>query len=200
MAGHGRRAVHGRRVAGDEAWVHALSVSAWALHGILAFAFVSLQSGHSSVLEVFFWLALILVVCAVALWPFAGRDQRAELKLERPSWADRIDFKEPPTEPRNAVSGRSTPVTHGPFALGERRILTLRLGHVVCPPAEPTAATRAYEYGYTAVNGRYQRHTATCVTCVPRRLARFAIVSAAVHRGSLGAIGRERHNEKRRLR
>jgi hypothetical protein len=85
---------------------------------IVACAFASLQSGQSSVLEVFFWLALILVVCAVALWPFAGRDQRAELKLERPCWADRIDFKEPPAEPRNAVSSRSAPVDSRTFRAG----------------------------------------------------------------------------------
>lgn len=80
------------------------------LAGILASAFVSLQSGQSSVLEVFFWLGLILVTCAVALWPFAGRDQRAELALERPSWADRVDFREPPAVPRVAASGRGAPV------------------------------------------------------------------------------------------
>ena len=81
-----------------------------ALAGILACAFTSLQSGQSSVLEIFFWLALILVACALALWPFAGRDQRAELMLERSSWADRIDFKEPAAAPRSSAGGRNTPV------------------------------------------------------------------------------------------
>ena len=80
------------------------------LAGILACAFTSLQSGQSSVLEILFWLGLILVASAVALWPFAGRDQRAELKLERLSWADRIEFKEPPSAPRSAVSGRGSPI------------------------------------------------------------------------------------------
>lgn len=81
-----------------------------ALAGIMACAFASLQSGQSSILEIFFWLALILVACAVALWPFAGRDQRAELKLERASWADRIDFQEPPAASRSTVSARGAPV------------------------------------------------------------------------------------------
>ena len=82
-----------------------------ALAGILACAFVSLQSGQSSVLEIFVWLALILVTCAIALWPFAGRDQRAELKLERLSWADRIEFRSnPPAVPRSAAPGRGAPV------------------------------------------------------------------------------------------
>ncbi|MBX9590491.1 MAG: hypothetical protein K2X43_14385 [Hyphomonadaceae bacterium] len=80
------------------------------LAGILASAFVSLRSAETGVLAVFFWLAVILVACAVALWPFAGRDQRAELKLERPSWADRIEFREPPAVPRSAVSGRTSPL------------------------------------------------------------------------------------------
>jgi hypothetical protein len=81
-----------------------------ALAAILACAVASLQTGESSVLEVVFWLGLILVTCAAMLWPFAGRDQRAELRLERPSWADRIDFTEPPAAPRSALSARGTPV------------------------------------------------------------------------------------------
>ena len=76
------------------------------LAGILASAFFSLQSGQPSLLEVFAWLGVILVVCAVALWPFAGRDQRAELELERLSWADHIEFREPPAVPRTAASAR----------------------------------------------------------------------------------------------
>jgi hypothetical protein len=80
------------------------------LAGIVAGACVSLQSGTPSLLEVFAWLGVILVVCAVALWPFAGRDQRAELKLERISWADHIEFREPPAVPRTAASARGIPV------------------------------------------------------------------------------------------
>jgi hypothetical protein len=83
---------------------------ALALAGILASAFASLRSGNSDVIEIFGWLGAILVTSVVALWPFAGRDQRAELKLERPSWADRIDFREPPAVPRSAVSARGAPV------------------------------------------------------------------------------------------
>lgn len=80
------------------------------LAAILGSAFVSLQSGQSSVLEIFFWLGAILVTCAVALWPFAGRDQRAELELERLSWADHIEFREPPAVPRVAAPDRGAPV------------------------------------------------------------------------------------------
>lgn len=80
------------------------------LAGIVASAFVSLRTGQSGVLEIFVWLALILVTCAVALWPFAGRDQRAELKLERLSWADRIEFREHSSVPRTAAPGRGAPV------------------------------------------------------------------------------------------
>jgi hypothetical protein len=80
------------------------------LVGIIASAFFSLQSGQPSLLEVFAWLGVILVVCAVALWPFAGRDQRAELELERLSWADHIEFREPPAVPRTAASARGLPV------------------------------------------------------------------------------------------
>jgi hypothetical protein len=76
---------------------------------ILASAFFSLQSGQSSVLEIFFWLGAILVTCGVALWPFAGRDQRAELELERQTWADNIEFRETPAVPRTAMSGRGAP-------------------------------------------------------------------------------------------
>lgn len=79
------------------------------LAAILASAFVSLQSGQSGVLEIFFWLGAILVTCAVALWPFAGRDQRAELELERQTWADNIEFREPPAVPRTDMSGRGAP-------------------------------------------------------------------------------------------
>jgi hypothetical protein len=86
------------------------AVFALVLAGIIAGAYVSLQSGQPSLLEVFFWLGVMLVVCAVALWPFAGRDQRAELKLERISWADHIEFREPPAVPRTAASARGVPV------------------------------------------------------------------------------------------
>lgn len=78
------------------------------LIGLLACSFLSLRSGESSVLEIFLWLGALLVACAVALWPFAGRDQRAELKLERPSWADRVEFHDGPPVPRTAASPRGT--------------------------------------------------------------------------------------------
>ena len=82
------------------------------LVAILACAFVSLRSEQSGVLDIFLWLGLLLVTCAVALWPSAGRDQRAELKLERPSWADRVEFREGPSVPRTAASPRGVS-THG---------------------------------------------------------------------------------------
>jgi hypothetical protein len=34
----------------------------------------------------------MLAVSALALWPSTGRDQRAELELERRGWGDRIEF------------------------------------------------------------------------------------------------------------
>lgn len=86
------------------------AVFALVLAGVLVCAFFSLKSGQSSVLEVFVWLGLILVVSGIALWPTTGRDQRAELKLERLSWADRIEFKEPSPAPRSSASERGIPV------------------------------------------------------------------------------------------
>ena len=60
------------------------------LAAILASAFDQSAVGPvERVLEIFFWLGAILVTCGVALWPFAGRDQRAELELERQTWAER---------------------------------------------------------------------------------------------------------------
>jgi hypothetical protein len=61
--------------------------------GLILLAAFNLQSETATILHVFFWLFLVLVVSGVTLWPSTGRDQRAELRLERPSWADRIDFK-----------------------------------------------------------------------------------------------------------
>ena len=90
------------------------------LAAILASAFVSLQSGQSSVLEIFFWLGAILVTCGVALWPFAGRDQRAELELSaRPgrttsSSGSRPQCLAPPCR------AAAPPVSRGPSAATER--------------------------------------------------------------------------------
>jgi hypothetical protein len=63
-----------------------------ALALILVLACPSLRSESASAFELFFWLLAILVVSGVALWPSTARDQRAELRLERPGWADRIEF------------------------------------------------------------------------------------------------------------
>lgn len=90
---------------GTRFWVFGL-----VLVGIVASALVSLRAGESSMLELLGWLALVLVTCAIGLWPFAGRDQRAELKLERSSWADRVEFREPRAVPRNGVSERGASV------------------------------------------------------------------------------------------
>jgi hypothetical protein len=89
---------------GTRFWVFGLVLAC-----ILASAFVSLRAGESTVLELFGWLALVLVTCAIGLWPFAGRDQRAELELERQTWADNIEFRETPAVPRTAMSGRGAP-------------------------------------------------------------------------------------------
>ncbi len=75
-----------------------------ALGLIVLLAASSLQSETATVLHVFFWLFLVLVVTGVALWPSTGRDQRAELRLERAGWADRIEFeKSAPGKPRAAL-------------------------------------------------------------------------------------------------
>jgi hypothetical protein len=59
---------------------------------LLIVAASSLRAETASIFEVFFWLLLILVVSGLALWPSTGRDQGAELMLERRNWADRIEF------------------------------------------------------------------------------------------------------------
>jgi hypothetical protein len=64
-----------------------------ALTLIVVLAWPSLRSETASALDLFFWLFVILVVSALALWPSTGRDQRAELRLERRGWADRIEFR-----------------------------------------------------------------------------------------------------------
>jgi hypothetical protein len=64
-----------------------------ALALILVVAWPSLRSETASALDLFFWLFLMLVVSGLALWPSTGRDQRAELRLERRGWADRIEFR-----------------------------------------------------------------------------------------------------------
>jgi len=64
-----------------------------ALALMVVVAWPSLQSESSSALDLFVWLGLMLVVSGLALWPSTGRDQRAELRLERRGWADRIEFR-----------------------------------------------------------------------------------------------------------
>ena len=59
---------------------------------ILVLAWPSLRSETASALDLFYWLLAILAVSALLLWPSSGRDQRAELALERRGWADRIEF------------------------------------------------------------------------------------------------------------
>ena len=60
---------------------------------VVVLAWPSLRSETASALDLFFWLFVMLVVSALALWPSTGRDQRAELRLERRGWADRIEFR-----------------------------------------------------------------------------------------------------------
>jgi hypothetical protein len=59
---------------------------------IVVLAWPSLRSETASALDLFYWLLAMLAVSALALWPSTGRDQRAELALERRGWADRIEF------------------------------------------------------------------------------------------------------------
>jgi hypothetical protein len=53
----------------------------------------SLQAETSSILDVFFWLLVLLVAAGLALWPSAAPGQGAEVGLERRGWADRIKFE-----------------------------------------------------------------------------------------------------------
>jgi len=71
----------------------------------LVLAYPSLRSEAASALDLFLWLFLLLVVSALALWPSTGRDQQAELRLERRGWADRIEF----VDGGKAASGTSAP-------------------------------------------------------------------------------------------
>ena len=64
-----------------------------ALALMVVVAWPSLQSESSSALDLFVWLGLMLVMSGLALRPSTGRDQRAELRLERRGWADRIEFR-----------------------------------------------------------------------------------------------------------
>jgi hypothetical protein len=59
---------------------------------ILVLAWPSLRSETASAFDLFFWLLAVLAVSGLALWPATGRDQHAELRLERRGWADRIEF------------------------------------------------------------------------------------------------------------
>ncbi len=67
----------------------------------------SLRAESATILDVFFWLLLLLAVSALALWPRAGRDQKAELRLERRGWADRIEFGQA-TKPAGSGSAHQT--------------------------------------------------------------------------------------------
>lgn len=71
-----------------------------ALPLILLSAHASLTADTATIFDVFFWLFLLLVVAGVALWPSTGRDQKAELELERRGWADRVEIVPPSTTPR----------------------------------------------------------------------------------------------------
>ena len=74
-------------------WASAVCFLGAALVLIVVLAWPSLRSETASALDLFFWLFVMLVVSALALWPSTGRDQRAELALERRGWADRIEFR-----------------------------------------------------------------------------------------------------------
>jgi hypothetical protein len=67
----------------------------------------NLRDEASSVFDVFFWLMLLLVVAGLALWPSSGRDQKAELGLERRGWADRIEFERGPKPGGSSASARA---------------------------------------------------------------------------------------------
>ena len=83
-----------------------------ALGAILTGAFTSLQAPQAGAFDIFLWLFLLLVVSGVMLWPSTGRDQRAELEIERLSWADRIEFEKPAAAAgRNAAPLRGMPET-----------------------------------------------------------------------------------------
>ena len=75
---------------------------------ILTVAYPSLQAEDASALDLFVWLGVMLAVSVLALWPSTGRDQRAELKLERRGWADRIEFEPAQDSDRAAHTGRSS--------------------------------------------------------------------------------------------
>jgi len=49
-----------------------------------------------SVIDAFFGLLILLAVSAAAIWPRSGRGERAELKLERLGWADRVHLPAAP--------------------------------------------------------------------------------------------------------
>jgi hypothetical protein len=70
---------------------------------IVVLAWPSLRAETASALDLLYWLLAMLAVSALALWPSTGRDQRAELALERRGWADRIEFG------RNEDRDRSSP-------------------------------------------------------------------------------------------
>lgn len=93
-------------------------ISSVFLVGVVVGAFVSLRAGEPGLIDIFVWLGLILVACAVALWPIAGRDERAELKLDRTSWADRVEFREPRAVPRSGASERGSPVESRTWRVG----------------------------------------------------------------------------------
>jgi|GEM_PF-5790344 len=81
-----------------------------ALAILATLALPTLRADTSSALDVIFWLFLMLLVSGLALWPSTGRDQRAELALERRGWADRIEFggDEPADAPPPPTRERSS--------------------------------------------------------------------------------------------
>ena len=58
-----------------------------------------------TVFHVFLGLLALLVVSSAVLWPRAGRDQRAELEMERPGWADRVKIPQNGEFKAQAASG-----------------------------------------------------------------------------------------------
>ena len=84
-----------------------------ALTLMLVLAWPSLSAETASALDLFFWLLVMLVVSGLALWPSTGRDQRAELELERRGWADRIQFRDTGKTPATGAASPAAPPRSG---------------------------------------------------------------------------------------
>ncbi len=84
-----------------------------ALPLMLLLAWPSLRSETASALDLFVWLLVMLVVSGLALWPSTGRDQRAELRLERRGWADRIEFRDSGPAPSSDAASPAGPPRKG---------------------------------------------------------------------------------------